>query len=228
MNRSQRMLCKLVEFDTNGTEAANAIAKHLVRHGWASQIDTTTADASGEGTQLPMSLVHPYCAAVEVAGASGSAALSMMSNKTAFSLGTNGGGSNRISAGLLGLSGLFYGGTMDWKTPGPDRKNPMFTAENTNPAVPFLPTCKGRGPKGDALEILDPTFNPYSILAEVWGTPSVTIPVDVGSTPDSEGVGHGAIFVAAHQSSTRLQEGNERHRHSRGCTEDASRDDARC
>ncbi|CUG86843.1 Hypothetical protein, putative [Bodo saltans] len=62
-----------------------------------------------------------------------------------------------------------------WKTPGPDRKNPIYTARNTNPAVPFLPTCMGKDAKGDPLEILDPTFNPYCILANVWKTPSVTI-----------------------------------------------------
>ncbi|CUG87514.1 bacterial-type amidase, putative [Bodo saltans] len=64
-----------------------------------------------------------------------------------------------------------------WKTPGSDRKEPTYTADNTNPAVSFLPTCVGKDAKGDVLEILDPTFNPYCILANVWETPSVTIPL---------------------------------------------------
>ncbi|CUG88032.1 Hypothetical protein, putative [Bodo saltans] len=64
-----------------------------------------------------------------------------------------------------------------WKTPGQDRTNPTYTASNTNPAVPFLPTCMGKDAKGEPLEILDPTFNPFCILADVWETPSVTIPL---------------------------------------------------
>ncbi|CUE78670.1 Hypothetical protein, putative [Bodo saltans] len=66
-----------------------------------------------------------------------------------------------------------------WKTPGPNRKKPTYTGSNTNPAVSFLPTCKGKDAKGEPLEILDPTFNPYCILANVWGTPSVTIPLTI-------------------------------------------------
>ena len=52
---------------------------------------------------------HPFSDAVNVGGSSGGSAFSVACGQSTFSLGTNGGGSNRIPAGLLGVSGLRWG-----------------------------------------------------------------------------------------------------------------------
>jgi hypothetical protein len=66
-----------------------------------------------------------------------------------------------------------------WKTAGLDKETPMFTAANTNNAVPFLPTHDGKDPQGNHIQVLDPTFNPFCVLANSWKTPSVTIPFTI-------------------------------------------------
>ena len=53
-------------------------------------------------------LLHPYHSYMQVGGSS-SAALSVACGLSQFSIGSNGGGSNRIPAGMLGLCGLVFG-----------------------------------------------------------------------------------------------------------------------
>lgn len=95
-----------VVFDTNGTGVAQALGDRLKRQG-AIHFGTTTM--CGEGEVPSTSLPSPYHAAIQVGGSTGSGALAVLLGMSSFSFGTNGGGSNRISAGLFGLSASSLG-----------------------------------------------------------------------------------------------------------------------
>lgn len=70
----------------------------------------TESSESSESLRLPeTNLRNPHHPWIQIGGSSGGSAVSVACGNSQFSVGTNGGGSNRTSAGLLGLSGMVFG-----------------------------------------------------------------------------------------------------------------------
>lgn len=98
-------------FDTK-----QAASNHVTLKALADQFESLGARSWGV-TKAPIppsipvtfGLTNPYHKDLFVGGSSGGAAYSVACGLSSFSLGTNAGGSNRIPAGLLGLTGLYMG-----------------------------------------------------------------------------------------------------------------------
>ena len=97
------MLSGIVFDADNNVGHVDLLAKQLEKNGAVPY--GTTVSGCTPSTPLP----HPYHPAIELAGSTGAGSLSVALGLSTFSLGANGGGSNRITAGLLGLSGVYNG-----------------------------------------------------------------------------------------------------------------------